>query len=150
MDGFDLRILSALQENGRLTSQELAEKVGLSPSQCARRRQQLEVDGVIAGYRAVFDAERLGFGLTAIVDVVLNTHNADNSRHFAELVNRLPQIREAYALTGEMDYQLKLVVRDLKELNQLINETLVTDRSVQTVKSAIVLARMKDKGGLPI
>lgn len=150
IDEFDKKLLMALQKDGRLTNQELAEKIGLSASQCSRRRSQLENAGIIQGYRAMINPEKTGFNLTVIIDVMLNTHNRENAQKFSDLVRAIPQIEEAYTLTGEMDYQLKLCVRDLKELNRLINDELLPNPSVQTVKSSIVLQTLKASSGLPI
>lgn len=150
MDHFDIRILQALQEDGRLTNQELASRVGLSASQCSRRRMKLEADGVITGYRAVIDPGSVGFELLVYIDVTLNTHNPDNSRHFTDLVNRIPQVRKAAALTGEMDYRLKVLVNGLSDLSGIINERLLPDPSVQTVKSTIALKQLKTAPGIPL
>lgn len=150
LDRFDLRILAALQDDGRLTTQELAERVHLSPSQCSRRRLRLEGEGYIRGYRADLDSGRLGFGLVTIVNVTLATHNHDNARRFADLVRRLPQVLEAHALTGEMDYLLKVVTLDLKALAAFVNEVLLPHESVQHVKSSIVLQTLKEAAPLPL
>ncbi|MCB1429449.1 MAG: Lrp/AsnC family transcriptional regulator [Nitratireductor sp.] len=150
LDPFDLRILAALQRDARLTNQQLAETVNLSPSQCSRRRARLEETGVIAGYPAKLDRESLGFELTVYVSVMLNTHNRDNARKFAELVRRLPNVLEAHALTGEMDYQIKLVAKNLRELSDIINNDLMPHDSVQTVKSSIVLDTIKETTALPL
>jgi DNA-binding Lrp family transcriptional regulator len=150
MDNFDKKLLSQLQQDSRLTNQQLAERIGLSASQCSRRRTHLEQAGIITGYRALIDREKTGFALTVLVDVMLNTHSRENARRFADLVKTIPQIEEAYTLTGEMDYQLKLCVRDLRELTQVINENLLPDESVQTVKSSIVLQTLKASSGLPL
>src|SRR6185312_8784971 len=101
IDSFDRKILALLQEDARLTNNDLSERVNLSPSQCSRRRQRLEEEGLIRGYQAVLDRDRLGFPLVNIISVTLATHNRDNARRFAELLARLPQVQEAYALTGE-------------------------------------------------
>ncbi len=150
MDNFDKKLLSQLQQDSRLTNQQLAERIGLSASQCSRRRAHLEQAGIITGYRALIDREKTGFALIVLVDVMLNTHSRENARRFADLVKTIPQIEEAYTLTGEMDYQLKLCVRDLRELTQVINENLLPDESVQTVKSSIVLQTLKASSGLPL
>ena len=150
IDDFDRRILSLLQEDARLTSNELAERVNLSSSQCARRRQRLEEEGLIRGYCATLDREKLGFGIVNIIAVTLATHNRDNARHFADLVRRLPQVLEAHALTGEMDYSLKVVTRDLKELATFVNDVLLPHESVQHVKTAIVLETLKETAALPL
>src|SRR6187401_2650748 len=104
LDGFDRKILALLQGDARLTNNDLSERVNLSASQCSRRRQRLEEDGFIKGYRAVLDRDKLGFSLVNVISVTLATHNRDNARRFGELVARLPEVQEAHALTGEMDY----------------------------------------------
>jgi DNA-binding Lrp family transcriptional regulator len=150
IDGFDRKILALLQEDGRLTNGDLSERVNLSPSQCSRRRQRLEEEGLIRGYRAVLDRERLGFSLTNMVTVTLATHNRDNAQRFAELVSRLPEVQEAHALTGEMDYILKVVTPDLKSLANFVNQVLLPHESVQHVKTAIVLETLKESASLPL
>src|SRR3954466_8925200 len=150
LDKFDRKLLSLLQEDARLTNGDLSERVNLSPSQCSRRRQRLEEEGFIRGYRAVLDRERLGFSLTNMVTVTLATHNRDNAQRFAELVSRLPEVQEAHALTGEMDYILKVVTPDLKSLSEFVNGVLLPHESVQHVKTAIVLETLKESAALPI
>ncbi|TAN03385.1 MAG: Lrp/AsnC family transcriptional regulator, partial [Rhizobiaceae bacterium] len=139
-----------LQADARLTNNDLSERVNLSPSQCSRRRQRLEDEGLIRAYRAVLDRDRLGFPLVNIVSVTLATHNRDNARRFAGLVARLPEVQEAHALTGEMDYILKVVTPDLKSLAEFVNDVLLPHESVQHVKTAIVLQTLKETNALPL
>lgn len=150
IDKFDRKILAHLQEDARLTNNDLSERVNLSPSQCSRRRQRLEDEGLIRGYRAVLDRDRLGFPLVNIISVTLATHNRDNARRFADLLTRLPEVQEAHALTGEMDYVLKVVTPDLKSLAEFVNDVLLPHDSVQHVKTAIVLETLKETNALPI
>lgn len=150
IDAFDRKILALLQDDGRLTNNELADRVHLSASQCSRRRQRLEEEGMIRGYRAVLDRDRLGFSLVNIISVTLATHNRDNAQRFSELLARLPEVQEAHALTGEMDYILKVVTPDLKSLSQFVNGVLLPHESVQHVKTAIVLETLKETAALPI
>ncbi len=150
LDAFDRKILSLLQQDARLTTGDLSQRINLSPSQCSRRRQRLEEEGFIRAYRAVLDRDRLGFSLVNMVTVTLATHNRDNARRFAELVARLPEIQEAHSLTGEMDYILKVVTPDLKSLAEFVNEVLLPHESVQHVKTAIVLQTLKETAALPI
>jgi DNA-binding Lrp family transcriptional regulator len=150
IDQFDRMILSLLQEDARLTNGDLSQRINLSPSQCSRRRQRLEEDGFIRGYKAVLDRDRLGFSLVNMVTVTLATHNRDNARRFGELVSRLPEVQEAHALTGEMDYILKVVTPDLKSLSEFVNDVLLPHESVQHVKTAIVLQTLKETSALPI
>jgi DNA-binding Lrp family transcriptional regulator len=150
IDSFDRKILALLQVDARLTNNDLSERVNLSPSQCSRRRQRLEEVGVIKGYRAILDRDRLGFSLVNVISVTLSTHNRDNARRFADLLARLPEVQEAYALTGEMDYVLKVVTPDLRSLSDFVNEILLPHESVQHVKTAIVLQTLKETAELPL
>ena len=150
LDSFDLKILSALQDDGRLTNQELAEIAGLSASQCSRRRMRLEDDKVIAGYRAELASEALGFSVIAFIQITLATHSPDNAKKFRALVSRVDDIQEAYSLTGDADYVLKAVLRDLKSLSDIVNNVLMPHPSVAHVRSSIVLDRLKDSGKLPL
>ena len=150
LDGYDLKILHALQEDGRLTNIELSERIALSPSQCSRRRTRLETEGVISGYRASLDPAQIGLGLLVVISVTLATHNRDNARRFAQLVNALPEVLEAFSLTGEMDYHLKVATRDLHGLSEFVNEVLLPHESVQHVKTSIVLNTLKRDGPLPL
>ena len=150
IDAFDLKILAALQEDGRLTNQQLADKIGLSASQCSRRRMRLEEAKVIAGYHAELSGEALGFNLVAFVQVTLATHSPDNAKKFRMLINRIDDIQEAYSLTGDADYVLKLVLRDLKGLSDVVNNVLMPHPSVAHVRSSVVLDRLKESSRLPI
>ncbi len=150
IDLFDRKILAALQKDGRLTNQELADSVGLSPSQCSRRRSALEANGMITGYHARIDREKFGLGLTCIISVTLATHNADNARRLMALFDRLDEVQEAYSTTGEMDYLVKVVVPDLKSLSEFINSELLPHEAVQNVKTAIVLDTLKERTALPV
>src|SRR6201985_3045980 len=150
VDAFDLKILGALQDDGRLTNQELAHLVGLSASQCSRRRMLLEEQKVIAGYHADLAGEALGFGLIAFVHITLATHSPDNAKKFRALVNRVDEIQEAYSLTGDADYVLKAVLRALKGLSDVVNNVLMPHPSVAHVRASIVLDRLKESTRLPL
>ena len=150
VDAFDLKILSALQDDGRLTNQQLAEIAGLSASQCSRRRMRLEEDRVISGYHADLASETLGFGVIAFIHITLATHSPDNAKRFRALVNRVDDIQEAYSLTGDADYLLKAVLRDLKSLSDIVNNVLMPHPSVAHVRSSIVLDRLKESSKLPL
>jgi DNA-binding Lrp family transcriptional regulator len=150
LDAFDLKILRALQDDGRLTNQELADIAGLSASQCSRRRMRLEEEKVISGYRAELASEALGFGVIAFIQITLATHSPDNAKKFRALVNRIDDIQEAYSLTGDSDYVLKAVLRDLKSLSDIVNDVLMPHPSVAHVRSSIVLDRLKESGKLPL
>lgn len=150
VDGFDLKILGALQGDGRLTNQELAEIAGLSASQCSRRRMRLEAEKIIAGYHAELSSEALGFSVIAFIQITLATHSPDNAKNFRALINRVDDIQEAYSLTGDADYVLKAVLRDLKSLSDIVNDVLMPHPSVAHVRSSIVLDRLKESARLPL
>jgi DNA-binding Lrp family transcriptional regulator len=150
LDAFDVRLLSALQDNGRLTDHELAERIGLSPSQCSRRRAALEASGLIRGYRAELAAEALGFELLVFIQVTLATHSGDNAQRFRQLVADVDEVQEAHAVSGDNDYLLKAVLADLKSLSVLINDVLLPHQSVARVRSSIVLDRLKETTRLPV
>ncbi|HXW71635.1 MAG TPA: Lrp/AsnC family transcriptional regulator [Methylocella sp.] len=150
LDRFDLKILAALEADGRLTNAEVAERVGLSPSQCSRRRIRLEEEGVIEGYSARLNAKRLGLSLVALIQVSISLHSKDNARKFADFVNAVEEIQEAYALTGDADYILKVVVPNLESLSRIINDLILPHAGVSHVKSSIVLITLKDTHRLPL
>lgn len=150
LDGFDLKILAALQDDGRLSNQDLSERVNLSASQCSRRRLRLEETGFIRRYRAELTADLLGLGVVVFTQVTLATHSGDNARRFADLVRRLDVVLEAHALTGDSDYLLKMVVPDLKTLAAVVNDALLPHESVAHVRSSVVLNTLKDDGRLPL
>jgi DNA-binding Lrp family transcriptional regulator len=150
MDSFDLRILDALQRDARLTNNELAERVGLSASQCSRRRAALEAAGIIRAYHAVIEPEAVGLTVTALVQVTLATHSPDNARRFQALVAGIDAVQEAFAVTGEADYLVKLVVADLPALAALLNEVFLPHESVAHVRSAVALQRLKASPVLPL
>src|SRR5262245_22998856 len=150
MDAFDARLLSALQQDGRLTNFELAEKVGLSASQCSRRRAALEASGVIESYHAQLLPEALGLGVVVFVQVTLATHSPKNSERFQRLISGLEEVQEAYSLTGEADYLIKMTVTDLKALSRILNDVFLPHESVAHVRSSIVLDRLKQTTVLPL
>ncbi|QIO35547.1 Lrp/AsnC family transcriptional regulator [Bradyrhizobium sp. 1(2017)] len=150
MDRFDVKLLQALQSDGRLSNFELADVVGLSASQCSRRRAALENAGTIASYHAHLDREALGLGIVVFVQVTLATHSPDNSRRFPKLIESLDEVQEAYALTGEADYLIKVTITDLKALSRLLNEVFLPHDSVAHVRSSIVLNRLKQTSQLPL
>ncbi len=150
LDGFDLKILLALHEDGRLGNQELADRIHLSPSQCSRRRIRLENNGVIRGYRAELSMAQLGLGVVVFTRVSLAAHNGSNARRFGEFVRGIDCVIEAYSLTGDSDYLLKIVVPDLRSLSAVVNDVLLPHESVAQVRSSVVLETLKELGTLPL
>lgn len=150
IDRADARLLAEVQRNGAVTSQELGEKVGLSASQAARRRQRLEALGVIRGYAARLDPGRLGLGVQAFVQVQMAAHEPTAARAFARLVAGLPEVVSAWTIAGQSDYLLRVWCRDLADLNRLVHESLLPHPSVARVQSQIVMDELKADAGLPL
>lgn len=148
LDDFDIRLLAALERDGSLTNQQLGDAIHLSASQVSRRRQRLEESGLIRRLRAELDAEKLGLGLIVFIRITLAAHNRDNDRQFSELIARTAQIQEAYMMTGDADYLLKVLARDLAHLQRLVGDVLLPHPSVARVSSSIVLTRLKESGSV--
>lgn len=150
LDRVDLLVLAELQRNGRQTNAELAERVHLSPSACLRRVQRLERSGVLAGYRAEVDAEKVGIGLQAFVRVQLERHGAASVAAFAARVNDWDEVVACHALTGDMDYLLQVAVRDLEHFSRFLLDRLLDQAGVADVNSSFVLRTVKPFRGLPL
>jgi DNA-binding Lrp family transcriptional regulator len=150
LDDIDKRLLAELQQNAQLTSQELSERLNLSPSQIGRRRQRLEADGLIRAYGAKLDAERLGFAVQAFVQVQMTRHGAEAARDFSRLIALQPEVVSAWTLTGEADYLLRVYCADLSALHRLIHEVLLAHSTVARVQSQIVMNQLKQDAPLPI
>ncbi|HVJ41775.1 MAG TPA: Lrp/AsnC family transcriptional regulator [Dongiaceae bacterium] len=150
IDPFDLKLLAALQTDAAATHGELAEQVGLSASQISRRRQALEEAGLITGYHAVLDREKLGLSILVLIHVSMATHSPDNAANFRKLVLERSEILEAYALTGDADYVLKIVVGSLKDLAYLVNDVLLPHEAIARVRSEVVLDTLKQVVALPL
>jgi Lrp/AsnC family leucine-responsive transcriptional regulator len=158
LDKTDRKILAILQADGRLTNQEIAEKINLSPSPCLRRIKRLEQAGVIRQYVALLDADKLGLGLLAYVNVRLEKHGdsqaASGARspraNFAASVAGWPEVVACYAMTGEMDYLLRVHVEDMEHFSHFMMETLLRHPAVLDVKSSFALQRIKDTTALPL
>jgi DNA-binding Lrp family transcriptional regulator len=144
LDHHDLRILDLLQRDSALSRLEIADKVGLSESQVARRRLALEEAGLIRRYRAELDARAIGLAVTAFVHVKLHGHSKGNSKRFADLAGKTVGILEAHAVTGDFDYLLKVRVIDLQCLQRLINDVLLAHSAVDRVRSEIVLETLRE------
>lgn len=158
LDKTDRKILAILQADGRLTNQEVAEKISLSPSPCLRRIRRLEQAGVIRQYVALLDAAKLGLGLLAYVNVRLEKHGdaqaAGSMRSpradFAASVAGWHEVVACYAMTGEMDYLLRVHVEDMEHFSHFMMETLLRHPAVLDVKSSFALQRIKDTTALPL
>jgi DNA-binding Lrp family transcriptional regulator len=149
LDDVDMRLLTALQNDAHLTAQELGDELNLSPSQAGRRRQRLEVEGLIAGYAARLDPMKLGLAVQAFVQVQMRHHGGEISAAFARLVEDQPEITSAWTMTGEADYLLRVFCADLAALNRLVHHVLLGHPSVARVQSQIVMEQIKQDAPLP-
>jgi Lrp/AsnC family transcriptional regulator, leucine-responsive regulatory protein len=151
LDRYDRRILDELQRNGRISNQELAERIGLSPAPCLRRVRALEQSGLIAGYRALLDARQLGLSLMALIHISMDRHTPERFANFDKLVAELPEVMECLLITGQdADYQLKVVVRDMDAFQALLLERITRIEGVSGVHSSFVLRRVVDKTAFPL
>ena len=150
LDQFDLKLLDALQRDGRLTNAELGEIVHLSASQVSRRVQRLIESGYITRFQAVLNRQKLGLGLTAYCLVTLKIHGGDSMLAFHERVRALPEVLECQSLTGEADYLLKVAVTDLKRFADFMSEHLMKAPEVANIRSSIVLESIKESNAYPI
>ena len=154
LNAVDRRILRALQADGRMTYDELAQRVSLSPSAALRRVKRLEESGVIAGYVALVRAERIGLGLTAYINVRMEKHSRGDKRNpmdaFRAAVQTWPEVVGCASLTGEMDYLLHVVVADMAHYSRFVMDTLLRHPSVQDCKTSFVLDQVKTTTALPV
>ena len=154
LDKLDRHILRSLQDDGRATYDQLAEQVGLSPSAVLRRVKRLEENGVIDRYVALVKPEAVGLGLTAYLNVRLEKHTESHKRNpmdlFRASVQTWPEVAECAALTGEMDYLLRVLVEDMAHYSRFIMDTLLKHPSVQDCKTSFVLDRVKATTAVPL
>ncbi|WP_171326411.1 Lrp/AsnC family transcriptional regulator [Halovulum dunhuangense] len=147
MDLIDDRILQELVRDGRITNAALAERVGLSPSACLRRVQELERRGVIAGYRAVLDRGRLGIGFVAYVSVGLSVHTKASQQAFEHAMAGAPEVVECHNVTGTVEYRLRVEVPDLAAYKRFHTDILGTLPQVTSLTSYVVMGSPKDLRG---
>jgi Lrp/AsnC family transcriptional regulator, leucine-responsive regulatory protein len=150
-DRFDRHIMQVLQEDGRLSNQELADRIGLSPSPCLRRVRALEESGVITGYRALVDAKALGLSLTALIHIAMDQHTPERFSHFEAAIGEIPEVMECLLITGQdADYQLKVLVKDMDAYQELLLNRITRIKGVTGVHSSFVLRRVVERTALPL
>ena len=151
IDRYDRQILELLQNDGRINNQDLADRIGLSPSPCLRRVRALEESGLIVGYRAFLDAKRLGLNLMALVFISMDLHTPERFANFEANITLLPEVLECLLITGQdADYQLKVVVRDMDHYQELLLNKLTRIEGVTGVHSSFVLRQVVTKTALPV
>lgn len=150
LDSFDIRLLAALQADGRASLFALAEKIGLSASQLGRRLKRLEEAGLMEGYAAILNAEAIGLGFEAYCLVSLERHSTEGTEKFHAAMRALPQIMDCVAVTGEADFILRIVATDLKSYSQFLLDNVMPLPGVRQVRSSIVLRSIKRSHALPL
>jgi Lrp/AsnC family leucine-responsive transcriptional regulator len=150
LDDIDRRILAALQADGRMTAQQLADRVGLSPSPCARRVRLLEEAGVVKGYVAVIDQAKVGLPISVFASVKLERQREDDLDRFSQAVARWPEVVDCYLMTGQRDYLLRIVVSDLESYERFIKDKLTRLDGVASIESSFALGQVKRSNALPI
>jgi Lrp/AsnC family leucine-responsive transcriptional regulator len=150
MDRVDAQILSVLQEDGRITNADLAERVRLSPSPCLRRLRKLERDGVISGYHATLDRRRVGLGVTVFVEVKVDGHSAEIAEQVERALADVPEVIAAHIVSGPADFLLEVVVADLDHYERLLIGSLLKLPGVSDVRSNFALRTIKSGAPLPV
>ncbi len=150
LDRIDLRILSELQRDGRMTNVDLAEKAGISAPPCLRRVRALEEAGFIKSYHAVLAADKLGYGIKVMTMFSLDAHNEEDLQSFIRHASSFPEVREVYAVTGEYDFMLKIVSEDWDSYQNFLRQKLTVYKNIRQVKSFPVVGEHKQEPGVPV
>jgi Lrp/AsnC family transcriptional regulator, leucine-responsive regulatory protein len=151
LDRYDKQILEALQRNGRISNQELADSISLSPSPCLRRVSKLEEAGIIDGYVALVNARKLGLTLLAFISISMDKHTPDRFDLFEKTIGSYPEVLECHLITGQSaDYLLKVIVKDMDAYQQFLLQKLTRIEGVSGVHSSFVLKSPVDKTALPV
>ncbi|MGV3493940.1 MAG: Lrp/AsnC family transcriptional regulator [Ramlibacter sp.] len=150
LDRYDTLLLAELQRDARQTVQQLAAAVGLSSTPCWKRVKEMEARGVIRGYTALVDREKVGLALCVLAEVNLTRHNEDDVRRFEAAVAEAPQIVSCHATTGQADYVLKVLVPDIKSYESFLHEVAFKLPGVTHVRSSVVLKEVKAETGVPL
>lgn len=150
LDAIDRRMLEALQADGRLSNVELADRVGLSPSPCLRRLKRLEKDGVIAGYRASLDRERIGLGLTVFMEMKVDGHRDANATAIQEALRKMPEVVACHLVSGEADFLVEVAVPDLKHYEELLLGRVLKLPMVKDIRSNFAIRTVKPPSPLPL
>ena len=150
LDRHDILLLSELQRDSRQTVQQLAAAAGLSSTPCWKRVKEMESSGIIRGYTALVDREKVGLSLCVLAEVNLTRHNEDDVLRFEAAVAECPQIVSCYATTGQADYVIKVLVPDIKSYESFLHETAFKLPGVTHVRSSVVLKEVKAETRLPL
>lgn len=144
LDKFDLAILGVLQQDARASLQDISAKVGLSTTPCWTRIKKMESEGVIQGYTVRIDPAAIGFRETVIVQVTLESHTDEMLQAFGKALAEIPEVLEAYLISGDYDYHIRIAVRDTRDYERLLRERLYRIPGIRHSKSSFVLRRLKE------
>ena len=150
LDQIDRRLLAELQDEGRVTNVELAQRVGLTAPPCLRRVRSLEESGVIKGYHAELEPSKLGFSITVFALVSLKSQAEESLRQFEDVMRQLPEVRECHMLNGEIDFILKIVSKDLQSFQEFLTSKLTPAPNVASVKTSLTIRTAKQLPGVPL
>ena len=151
LDRYDLQILNILQQDGRISNQELADRIGLSASPCLRRVKALEECSLITGYHAVLDAKKMGLSLLALIHISMDQHTPERFNNFEAMIAEIPEVLECLLITGQdADYQIKVVVKDMDAYQDLLLNRITRISGVTGVHSSFVLRQVINKLALPV
>ena len=151
LDKFDKQILKILQADGRVSNQELAEQIGLSPSPCLRRVKALEEAGLIIGYHAQLEPKLLGYRLMALIHISMDQHTPERFSNFEREISVIPEVLECLLITGQSaDYQLKVLVADMDAYQELLLHRISRISGVTGMHSSFVLRKVVDKRAIPV
>jgi Lrp/AsnC family leucine-responsive transcriptional regulator len=151
IDRYDRQILDILQENGRISNQDLADRIGLSPSPCLRRVRTLEDAGIVTGYRALINAKALGYSLMALIYISMDKHTPERFENFERQILQIPEVLECLLVTGQdADYQIKVIVKDMDAFQELLLNRITRIQGVTGVHSSFVLRKVVDKTAVPV
>ena len=144
LDKFDLGILAVLQQDARASLQEVSSRVGLTSTPCWTRIKKMESDGVIQGYTVRLDPAAIGFTETVIVQITLENHHEETLKEFGKALEEIPEVLEAYLVSGDYDYHIRIAVRDTRDYERLLRERLYRIPGIRHTKSSFVLGRLKE------
>ncbi|MVF11418.1 Lrp/AsnC family transcriptional regulator [Ketobacter sp. MCCC 1A13808] len=151
MDRYDRQILEVLQQDGRISNQDLADRIGLSPSPCLRRVRQLEEEGFIRGYVGLLDEVKLGLKMTALINISMDKHTPERFAHFESAVAEFSEVQSCYLITGQSaDYILKVVVEDMDHYQRFLLGKLTRIEGVSGVHSSFVMRKVVDKTAIAV
>lgn len=150
MDNLDRKLISLLQENGKLTMKELSAELGLSITPIYERLRRLENKGLITGYHASVNPKKAGFGFEVFSSVTLESHKADYLREFEVEIAKFSEVMECYHLAGTFDFLLKILVKDMDEYAEFVNRKLAKLNNIRLVQSMMVLKKIKQTAVLPL